>query len=178
MIEIGPEENATYQSTLMNFYLMKFVHAYLERHGKPLEIESMSLVYDWANGWGLHTYELFEALLKRNFKATINSFSRHEDLEEFQKCFAKFPLGTIDDDCEFIKIDFDIPFKFDFICTEIESTNGEQCGYIGIFSEEESFYVHVEHSTIIFVHNRNDFSEYNFVGMFSFIFEQLEGMEL
>ena len=172
------EEIQTDESTLMNFYLMKIVHTFLEKRGKRLETVSKSLMYDWGNCWGYHPYEVFTDLLKLNFNATTK-YCDNCKLEDFELYSDKFFPHMVDVEDELLIVHFDLPIQFNNFCGEVTpSKKSEEYGILDIFREEESFYVNVEERTIIFVHRKSEFSEYNLVGMFEFIFEQLEGREL
>ena len=170
MIELCYEEVSYHQSTLFNYYLMKYVHDFLYKQGKQLHIDRFSLRYDWSNGWGLPPFDLFEELLKSNFGATVNRYNQIEDGENFNKCFSKFHLGTLQENNEVIKIDF--PNKFDKHFEKVEVNISDDCGYSYLYAEEESFFVAIDESTVYFSHCTD--YEINYIGIFNYLFELFE----
>ncbi|RKJ73742.1 hypothetical protein D7X33_20200 [Butyricicoccus sp. 1XD8-22] len=174
LLSCGPEHIYFLHSTLYNYHLCKLMQDFLSKKGKLLCISPHSLQWDWANSYGLNPCDLVEDLLAKQFGATVERVEV-ENKDLFTQLFAKFPLGTVDEKCQFMKItlpnyQFSTTYKF------VKDTESEDY-YFGQYEEEKRLHVACFDSTIVFAHPSYDFSELNYAFILRTLFNEMEGME-
>lgn len=162
-----------FQSTMYNMYLCKLWTEFISKFVPNKTLPRINIRFDWSNNIGSSPGEIISEFLQHCIGAKTTHVN--PDDEDYAKIFAKFPLGTVGERYEFMKIDFPEQFKFEDNFEELDEDDDPFFMELYFWGQA---YVKVWNSTIVFGYSTDYSGDANYVTVLNYIISYLERYDL